>query len=62
MNFIDDTELEILQHTGDIQLAECVGLTLWYATDIFAAVIGVPAQALLQPIDYPPIHIDGPHH
>jgi hypothetical protein len=47
MNLIDEIELETLQLTGDLQLAENVGTTLRLTIEFLADITGIPAETLI---------------
>ncbi len=50
MNPIDEFELDVLDHSGDLELAENVGETARWAVatavEALAATIGVPVEAI----------------
>lgn len=47
MNMRDDIELSVLAETGDVQLAEAVGVAFATAWEMLCAITGVPVEAIL---------------
>lgn len=49
LSLCDDVELSVLAETGDLHIAECVGLALRTTWEMLAAVIGVNPDLLEVP-------------